>query len=295
MPDLTLWIALSLTDHVGSKTLNALVQHFGDRPDAILSASTDALQQVPGIGPKIARSIQAVDLEQVRRALADWQASEIITATSINPDQHYPPLLLRLDDPPATVFMRGQWQPSHNNAVGVVGTRQPSAAAQTLAHAIATRLAQNDVTVVSGLALGVDAASHEGALSVPGGRTIAVLGSGVRNIYPAANQALAMRCLERGVILSEVHPDAQPSAPRLVARNRMITGLSHALIVVETAADGGAMHAARVAQRQGCPVYTFDLGASGNRELLANGARLLKTDLSNFNCLFEHLPRISDQ
>ncbi|HLV35888.1 MAG TPA: DNA-processing protein DprA [Spirillospora sp.] len=291
MSDPTLWIALGMVEHIGSRTLWALIRHFGDDPDAILAASAAQLQQVPGVGPKIARGIQAVDLRQVRRALAGWQAAGISIVTSIHPDELYPPRLLSTDDPPATLFMRGAWQPQFDRAVGIVGTRSPSAPAAQLTRELSARLAQAGFVVVSGLARGVDTLAHEGALSVEDGHTIAVLGSGVLNIYPQENHTLAMDIAGRGVIMSEVRPDAAPASTRLVARNRIISGLSRALIVVETDIDGGAMHAARFAQRQGRPVFTFDLKAGGNRALLANGARKLEPDLKTLDFIGDALEK----
>lgn len=283
MVDTAVWVALSLVDHVGSKTLSALFQHFGGDPEFILQADAKQLQQVPGIGPKIASSIQAVDVAQVRQALTDWQTLGILAA--VYPSAGYPPRLLELDDAPATLFMRGAWQPEDNRAVSVVGTREPSPRVVRLAHQVGAALAEAGITVVSGLALGIDTAAHQGALSVETGRSIAVLGSGVLNIYPPENHTLALDIAHRGVVMSEVHPTASTGAPRLVARNRIISGLSQAVIVVETDADGGAMHAARFAQRQGRPVFTFDLRASGNRELLENGAQMLHTHMDNLDCV----------
>ena len=283
MVDMAAWVALSLVDHVGSKTLSALFQHFGDDSEAILHANAKQLQQVPGIGPRIASGIQAVDVAQVRQALADWQTVGIITATCLSAG--YPSRLLELDDAPATVFMRGAWQPEDHQAVSIVGTREPSSRVARLAYQVGAALAEAGCTIVSGLALGIDTAAHQGALSVEAGRSIAVLGSGVLNIYPPENHTLALDIASRGVVMSEVHPAASTSAPRLVARNRIISGLSRAVIVVATDADGGAMHAARFAQRQGRPVFTFDLKASGNRELLENGAKMLHTQLDNLDTI----------
>ncbi|MBZ0302324.1 MAG: DNA-protecting protein DprA [Anaerolineae bacterium] len=289
MPDLTLWIALSLTDHIGSKTLGALLRHFGGDPAAILAADTAELQQVVGVGPKIARSIQAINLDEVRQSLAEWETTDISILTLASPNGAYPPRLLEIEDPPATLFVRGCGPPLFDRAVSIVGTRSPSAEAAQWAYQLGAELTQAGFTVVSGLALGIDTAAHEGALSAAAGRTVAVLGCGLFNIYPPENQALAQRCAMRGAILSEVHPAAPPSAPRLVARNRIISGLSDALIVVETTATGGAMHAARFAQRQQRPVYTFNLPASGNRELLANGAHQLDAHSHSLDVLIEQL------
>ena len=142
---------------------------------------------------------------------------------------------------------------------------------------LASKLARHGYTVVSGLALGVDTAAHTGALAGPG-RTIAALGSGILNVYPEANQTLAARILDCGALIGELHPLWSANAQRLVARNRIISGLSQAVILVESHVDGGAMHTARFAAEQSRPVYTFDLPASGNQALIRRGAISLKHD-----------------
>jgi len=191
----------------------------------------------------------------------------------------YPPALRALDDAPATLFARGSWPPPSRKRVAVVGTRDPSPIAHALAYQLGMELTANGCIVVSGLAYGVDAAAHNGASTTPGAYLLAVLGCGVLNIYPPEHHGQAQSILRGGALLSEVQPYANPSPSNLVARNRIITGLSDALIVVETETDGGAMHAARFASAQGRPIYTFDFPATGNQALLANGASALQTDL----------------
>jgi DNA processing protein len=157
--------------------------------------------------------------------------------------------------------------------MAIVGTRNPSAQAYQIATALGTHFAHSGSTVVSGLARGIDTAAHLGALQA-GGHTLAVLGSGVCNIYPPENAALAFRILETSALVSEVPPFDGPSTPRLVARNRIISGLSEGVIVVESNDDSGAMHAAKRAREQNRRVYTFDLPASGNQKLIAEGAKV---------------------
>ena len=140
------------------------------------------------------------------------------------------------------------------------------------------KLARAGCTIVSGMALGIDAAAHTSALEA-GGHTVAVLGSGVLNIYPPRNRWLASRILESGALVSEAHPRLAPNAQRLVSRNRIISALSGAVIVIESDVDGGAMHTARFAREQGRKVYTFRLPASGNQQLMRNGAAVLPSDL----------------
>ncbi len=270
------WVALSLLDHVGGRTLRALIAQFGS-PQAVLDASPQALRRVPGVGPRIAASIRAVDLAQVERALAGWREAGVRVITLDDPD--YPRRLRALDDAPPTLFVRGAWPPPVARAAAVVGTREPTPTARAAASILGAELAARGWMIVSGLAVGVDAAAHLGALAVPQGYTLAALGSGVLNVYPPVNRMLAQAVLKRGALVSEAPPPAKPAAARLVARNRIISGLAEALIVVETDADGGAMHAARFARAQGRPVYALDLPASGNRALLADGARPLHRDL----------------
>jgi DNA processing protein len=293
------WVALSLTGRIGSKTLRSLLAHFGDT-NAILEADGKALRQVPGVGPKIARSIQAIQLEQVARDMERWQRAGVAIVTI--PDTAYPNRLKGLDDAPPTLFLRREWELLNNpspqrpprqqageeelrtdvswpfdKAVAIVGTRRPTKEGMGVARRLASILAQQGYTIVSGLAAGIDTNAHLGALAC-GGSTVAVLGCGVLNIYPEANIRLSDKILQCGALLCEVNPDATPNAASLVARNRLISGLSAAVIVVETSVDGGAMHAARFANMQGRQVYAVDNGASGNRALIENGATAVPPD-----------------
>ena len=271
MPD-TAWVALSLTGRIGSKTLHALLAHFGDDTRAIVAADARALRQVPGVGPKIAHSIQAINLERVQRDIERWRSAGVAIVTLGDPA--YPARLAQLDDAPPTLFMRGQWQPALDKAVAIVGTRNPSKEAAGVARRLAGILVQRGYTIVSGLAAGIDTNAHHSGLAV-GGRTVAVLGCGVLNVYPEQNRRLAEKL---DTLLCEVHPEATPNAASLVARNRLISGLSEAVIVVETGVEGGAMHAARFAFMQGRQVYAVDNHATGNRELIANGAIAVPPD-----------------
>lgn len=265
------WVALSLCKHLGGKTFRTLLTDFNDDLDAILQADAPRLRQVRGIGAKIAQSIQAIDLHQTEAAILAWQDAGIDILTT--DDTAYPSLLKALDDAPPTLFIRGRTPPpSTEPTCAIVGTRRPSPESARLAQQISMELAQHGLHIISGLASGVDTTAHMGALAVPGGHTWAVLGSGVLNIYPPENHALAQAIQERGGLLCEVAPDMSVAAPGLVARNRIITGLSDAVIIIETAVDGGAMHAARFATMQGKPIYAVDNAASGNRQLIDAGA-----------------------
>ncbi len=271
------WVALSLLQHVGGKTLRALVAHFGSA-DRVLQADRPALQAVRGVGEKIAAAIQQIDLDRTRREMDVWRAQQITIAPRYT--RLYPDILRTLDDEPPTVFYRGALALAQiERAVAIVGTRQPSPDARKIAFRLAALLAQAGYVVVSGLAMGIDTAAHYGALSVRSGQTVAVLGSGVLNVYPLQNHTLGARILKRGALLSENHPDATPNAPRLVSRNRIISGLCQHAVIVESAIDGGAMYTATACIDQGRTLHAVDLPAAGNQMLLQQGAHVISSDL----------------
>jgi DNA processing protein len=266
------WVALSLIPNLGGRTMARLLEHFGSL-DAVLDASADDLQCVPGIGPKLAAAIRAVNVAATRQALTRWQAAGV--RVLLRGASDYPPVLASLPDAPPVLFCQGTWQENDRRAVALVGTRQPTVQGRHAAETLAAVCAERGWTVVSGLANGVDTTAHRAALEA-GGRTLAVLGSGVCAVYPPGNRALAEQIVRRGALLSETHPAASPSAPTLVARNRLISGLSRAVIVVEAGADSGCLHAVRFARAQGRPVFAVISTARGNAHVLAEGARPLE-------------------
>jgi DNA processing protein len=285
-PDLAHWVALCLIPGLGSKTIARLLDQFGSTA-AILAADADALQAVPRIGPRLAAAIRAIDLDRVRAELVTWQADGI--AVLHQSSAAYPPALAELDDAPPVLFRLGQpGTPHEQRAAAIVGTRRPSAPARHLAGTLAAALADHGWTVVSGLASGIDTAAHRGAIRA-NGRTLAVLGSGVRMVYPSQNAGLAQRILAHGALIAEVHPDAPPNSPMLVARNRLISGLSRAVIVIEAGETSGSLHAARFAQVQGRIVYAVDNESAGNRTLIAGGARPLPPDTTAWDQLVGEL------
>lgn len=269
-------IALSLSPHIGAKTFHNLARYFDNDLAAALVAPKAELMRVKGIGQTIARDIQAIDIQRVAKQIEGWRSKGIAILTADDAD--YPAPLRLLENAPPILFARGSASADlWTRSVAIVGTRNPSKEARFLTLQLAAKLARRGYTIVSGLALGVDAAAHTGALAEEG-KTVAVLGSGVLNVYPESNRQLANRVETGGALLSELHPAWGANSQRLVARNRIISGLSNMVIVVESRADGGAMYTARFAQEQGRPVYTFDLPAEGNQSLLAGGAVALKLD-----------------
>ncbi|MCY3917469.1 MAG: DNA-processing protein DprA [Chloroflexi bacterium] len=270
------WLALSLSPNIGASTLNNLREYFDQDLDAVLQAPSYQLMRVRGVGPKIASEIGAIDLDRLAQDLEAWRADGI--EILMRGGEHYPQPLKETSDLPLALFTSRIMSPQiWSNAVAIVGTREPSKEARYITLQLAMQLARADRAVVSGLALGIDTAAHTGALSADG-VTVAVLGSGIGNIYPEANRSLALRIRDKGALLSETHPHWSANAQRLVSRNRIVSGLCRAVIVVESDADGGAMYTARFAVEQGRPVYTFDLPAGGNQRLIAEGARVLRRD-----------------
>ncbi len=269
-------VALSLSPNIGAKTINSLLQHFDQDLAAVFAASPGKLLSVHGVGKTIAHEIAQIDLTSIAEQIESWRQSGVAILTL--QQDIYPELLRQVEHAPPTLFARGcQLMNSWAKSVAIVGTRRPSKEARYITLQLAMKLARADYTVVSGLALGIDTAAHAGALSAKG-RTVGVLGSGVLNVYPESNRKLAGRVCDGGALLSEVHPHWGANAQRLVSRNRIISGLSEAVILVESDASGGAMYTTRFAQEQGRPVYTFDLPASGNQSLIRRGAEVLKRD-----------------
>jgi DNA processing protein len=255
---LTAWVALSLIPGMGMRRLRALLSHAGGDPAAVLGLSSAALLAIPDVGAGTAAAIHAVDLRDMADRLAAWRERGVEIVTANHP--LYPDPLRNRDGAPPTLFVRG----SLENCVGgvfnavegvaLVGTRTPSQAGLIAARRLAGEVVRRGWTVISGLAIGIDAAAHVGALDA-GGVTLAVLGSGVLDVYPPQNHALAARILANGgALICETAPNAVVERGALVARNRIIALLSRQVIVVESRPNGGAMHTARFAQSAGIPV-----------------------------------------
>jgi DNA processing protein len=265
--------ALALRGGIGWKLLQRLLAHFGNL-EGVLGASEDELRTVPGIGTTLARRIGRIDQFAIARDLRRLHLLGIQTTTWTDPA--FPSALNALEDRPLVLFWRGAMEPEDEKAIAIVGTRHPTQASHELAQAWAAALAGNGQTIISGLARGIDAAAHRGALA-GGGRSIAVLGGGVRRIYPPEHKALGLALAARGALVCETHPEASVSPGMLVYRNRIVAGLARALIVVEAGRESGALHAARRAHELGRPVFAVP-NSDGNRDLLASFARPLPED-----------------
>jgi DNA processing protein len=285
-------IGLSLVSGIGPSRMRALLAHF-DAPSAVFQASRSTLTQVDGVGDQTAEAILTFD---DRNAVQQEMArAEELGATLISPwDDRFPEHLREIYDPPGFLWMRGTLPQVARPMVTIVGTRRCTDYGRAQAHHFAAELVRRGFTVVSGLAYGIDAAAHKGALDA-GGRTIAVLGSGVGHIYPKKHTALAERIENSGAVLSEYAIDAEPDAPNFPERNRILSGLSLGTLVVESYSEGGALITARLALEQNREVFavpgavTKDSSRGTNR-LIQRGHAKLVMDLED---LLEELPEVT--
>lgn len=289
-------VRLALVPGVGPRHRQDLVVRFGS-PAGVLGASSSDLQSVNGIGPKIAARIVAAHDEIDAEAELTLAAAEDIDVL-VETDADYPRLLRQIHDPPGVLFRRGNFLPQDELAIAIVGTRHATRYGLAQAERLAGSLARAGFTIVSGLARGIDAAAHRGALAA-GGRTIAVLGSGLLNIYPPEHVSLADEIAESGCLLSEAPPRMMPLSGAFPQRNRIISGLSVGSIVVEAADRSGALITARHAYEQGREVFAvpgpIDSRLSrGCHSLIKDGAKLVESIddvLAELGPLAEHVER----
>jgi DNA processing protein len=271
------FLVLNALSPIGSIALNRLLAAFGGDPRAVFSAEASQLESVEGVtaafSGKIARWRGHFDLareeERMARSGADFLSVR---------DDIYPKVLREIHDPPLGLYRRGPYA-FEQPAVAIVGSRRATPYGKSVARKLAGELVRRGFCVVSGLARGVDTAAHEGALEA-GGRTVGVLGTGIDIVYPSENLELFRRIAAAGAILSEF-PFGRPAAPYSFAmRNRIVSGLSAAVVVVESDVDGGAMITARFAGEQGrmllaVPGRIDQPTSAGCHQLLRDGATLL--------------------
>ncbi len=288
-------LRLSLISGVGPRIRQALLERFGS-PRNALAAPRDELCRVQGVGPKLAGKIAAGDEIDVQREIALCRENGIAILTESH--DPYPRMLREIHDPPGVLFVRGEIRPSDAMAIGIVGTRHASQYGLRQAERLAGSLSRAGLTIVSGLARGIDAAAHRAALAA-GGRTLAVLASGVLNIYPPEHDKLAAEISSHGALLSEAPLGAEPLAGTFPQRNRLISGISLGVIVVEAGHRSGALITARHAMEQGREVFAVpgpvdSRTAGGCHRLIRDGARLVETAddvLEELGPLVEAAPR----
>ncbi len=272
-------VALNLIPGLGSVRIRALLEFFGSA-ELVLAAPANMLRQVPRVGDTLAAAIadwrNCTNVEAELRLAEQWGA-RIVTLT----DTEYPAALRRMDDPPVVLYVRGEWREADSeHGVSLVGSRLASPRGLTLARRFARELADAGCTIISGLARGIDTAGHWGALDA-GGRTIAVLGSGLSQLFPKENEELARRiCEGHGAVVSEFPMSMRPSRTSFPQRNRLVAAWSRATLVVEAPHRSGALHTARLsAEHYGNSVFALpgDVDnelAAGCNALIRDGAIL---------------------
>jgi DNA processing protein len=271
------WIALKAVEEIGCVGFRTLLQAFST-PREIFSATAQTLRAIPGIGPKTADHI---------RSFSDWgmaereieRARELEVAIVTCEDPTYPGNLLNIYDYPPLLYVKGSLNPEEI-CVAVVGSRLASVYGRYTTEKISRELALQGITIVSGLARGIDAAAHRGALAGKG-RTIAVLGCGLDIIYPPENEGLARVVATHGALLTEFPFGTPPNPPNFPSRNRIISGISLGVVVVEAGEKSGSLITARIAAEQGRSVFAVpgEIGAAGSRgthRLIKQGAKLIE-------------------
>jgi DNA processing protein len=280
-PELRDHLALALVPGLGPKLTRALVDHFGSAT-AVLSASDAEIERVPQIGSTLAARFAQSFSQIMPRVEAEWAK---ILEHQVQLDAiglgSYPHVLSQISDPPTLLYRRGTLRSTDANAVGIVGSRQCTSYGRRITERIASGLALAGWTVISGLARGIDGIAHQAALAA-GGRTIAVLAGGLSRIYPPEHAELAERVAEHGALLTETPMTVAPQPGMFPARNRIISGLSRAVVIVEASERSGALITAVHAAEQGRDVYAVpgnvDSPASaGCLDLLRKGARLVRS------------------
>lgn len=270
-------VVLNALPHLGPITANRLLEACGGDPVAVLTTDPAALRSVRGVGPVIAETLVAwrshVDLAAEERGLRANRA--IFLAAE---DEGYPILLREIHDPPIGLYCRGRYEPAQTS-VAIVGSRRTTQYGLATARRLGGELARRGFCVVSGLARGIDTAAHEGALDA-GGRTVAVLGTGVDLVYPPENRTLTERIAREGALLSEFRLGRSADRQSFAMRNRIVAGMSAAIVVVESDVDGGSMITARFAAEQGRVVLAVpgridQPTSAGCHQLIRDGAVLL--------------------
>ncbi len=288
------WLGFNLVKGIGAVRLRALKEYFGDLAIA-WDASSFQLRET-GLSAKIVDNIikirTSVNLENYYK---DIQSKGI--SIVISDDDNYPNRLKEIDQPPPVLYVRGEIVEDDFWAVAIVGTRRVTAYGRQVADELATYLAQNGITVISGMARGVDAIAHQAAIRA-GGRTLAVLGCGVDRIYPPEHRSLADQIINQGAMLSDYAPGTPPDSSNFPPRNRIISGLSMAVVIVEAAETSGALITANFAADQGRDVFAvpgniYAPQSKGTNRLIQQGAHPLLSGrdlLDNLN-----LTRVNEQ
>jgi DNA processing protein len=269
-------VALNLVPEIGSIRLNKLLEFFGT-PQNILKAPAEKLTGVFGIGETIASKIHSFQESDLKK---EFETAEKLGLSILTQeDAAYPVNLKNIYDPPIVLYVKGTLEEEDKRAVAIVGSRRASFYGLNSAERFASELSRLGLVVVSGMARGIDTCAHRGALKEDG-RTIAVIGSGFNHLYPPENKELAEEICRNGAVVSEFPVDTQPFPQNFPRRNRVISGLSLGVLVVEAAENSGALITADFALEQGREVFALpgkvdSSGSYGTNGLIQQGAKLV--------------------
>lgn len=285
------WLTLNMMPGLGSTAIRRLVEHFGD-PARVLAADRQALAGVQGLRRDALDSFSAENLRtaaaEATTELEALQKTDIAVITFA--DARYPELLRKIHNPPVLLYVKGEPELLDCAGLAIVGSRAATSYGRRVAARMAFELSRKGLTIISGLALGIDTEAHLGALAA-GGPTIAVLGCGLDLVYPQDNRELFENISRAGALVSEYPLGTKPDAFRFPARNRIISGLSLGVVIVEAARQSGSLITAEHALEQGREVFAVpgqvdSVKSTGTHKLLQQGAKLVM----NINDIFEELP-----
>ncbi len=277
MDDLQYWLALNSLTDIGPVVARNLLSAFGS-PDNIFNMTTAELRQVEGVGEYRAQKIISFkSWDNVQREIEKGEKNNVRILTLDNPD--YPEGLKQIHGAPVILYVKGDLESADKYAIAMVGSRRSTDYGRQVADGMAYKLASSGLTVVSGMAMGIDTASHKGALNA-GGRTIAVLGSGIDVPYPASNRGLMSAIESSGAVISEFPFGTQPNKENFPRRNRIISALSLGVIVIEATLDSGSLITVGYALEQGKEVFAVpgqitSMNSKGTNSLIKKGARLI--------------------
>ncbi|MFQ6093505.1 MAG: DNA-processing protein DprA [bacterium] len=277
MNDLEAWLTLNGVPGVGPARFRALLGRFGS-PQAVLEAKVKDLLSVPGVDERTAQAIglnQDPQFVHNQLELIEKHGVRVVTYR----DEEYPENLKGIYDAPPLLFLRGELTEKDKYAVAIVGSRIPSEYGKLMAERLGGELAERGITIVSGMARGIDSVGHRGCLG-RGGRTIAVLGCGIDVVYPAENRRLMEEIIESGAVVSEFPMETKPEGPHFPRRNRIISGLSLGVIIVEAGEKSGALFTAEFALNQNREVFAVpgqvtSMRSRGTNLLIKEGAKLV--------------------
>ncbi len=272
------WIALSMVPEIGNASFRRLLSVFGC-PEAVFDAPEDKLAGVPGIGERKAKNIKLFQDWKIVKKQTEFlrkHDARVLTCDSTT----YPALLTQIEDAPVILFVKGQTEEEDRFAIAIVGSRKTTSYGRLVAERLASELSAAGFTIVSGMARGIDTIAHTGSMR-SGGRTVAVLGSGLDKAYPPENRDLMEKIVGSGYVVSEFPFGTPPNRENFPRRNRLISGLSLGVVVVEAAAGSGALITARSALEQNREVFAVPANidsptSKGTNELIKSGAKLIQ-------------------